>query len=208
MEQGSKAIIQISIRALPADEWRRALYFGGPSDLFWRKAEAFVPEMEISEDPLSLIPEVESVLSNPNFVHTLRASRAFEPIRLSVELSIRKKNTNIDLKVSRWSRDTHTFVFPWGDGGPTLQDTTILMRLSTRGSVALNPSSLSPTDVRLVQRLGRAYIEVGKYGPRFDREGLVRAPLKSGKTSWGCWLRYFFKDLPPPALKHLSSMGK
>ncbi|KAF7134869.1 hypothetical protein RHSIM_Rhsim08G0147800 [Rhododendron simsii] len=100
--------------------------------------------------------------------------------------------------ISRWSKDTHTFVFPWGDGGPTLQDTAVLMRLSTRGSVALDPSNLSPADARLVERLRKAYTEAGKYGSRFDREGRVRAPPKSGKTSWGCWLRYFFKDLPPP----------
>ncbi|KAF7146582.1 hypothetical protein RHSIM_Rhsim04G0055800 [Rhododendron simsii] len=242
MEQGSKAILQTSIRALPADEWRRAPYLGGPSDSFWRRAEAFVPETDISEDPLLLTPEVtheeadliipssvlrfrvergdipccfvnyeavsqapahwgdwvESVLSNTDFVHTLRASRALEPVRLSTELSIRKNNTNLDLMISRWSKDTHTFVFPWGDGGPTLQDTAVLMRLRTRGSVALDPSNLSPVDAKLVERLRRAYTEAGKYGSRFDREGHVRAPPKSGKTSWGCWLRYFFKDLPPP----------
>ncbi|KAG5531709.1 hypothetical protein RHGRI_026361 [Rhododendron griersonianum] len=100
--------------------------------------------------------------------------------------------------VSRWSKDTHTFVFPWGDGGPTLQDTTVLMRLSTRGSVAFDPSNLSSTDERLVDRLRRAYTAAGKCGSRFDREGRVRAPSKSGKTSWGYWLSYFFKDLPPP----------
>ncbi|KAF7154654.1 hypothetical protein RHSIM_Rhsim01G0082600 [Rhododendron simsii] len=230
------------IRALPADEWRRAPYLGGPSDSFWREAEAFVPETDIPEDPLFLTPEVthdeadliipssvlrfrvergdipycfvnyvavsqaparwgdwvESVLSNTDFVHTLRASRALEPVRLSTELSIRKNNTNLDLMISRWSKDTHTFVFPWGDGGPTLQDTAVLMRLSTSGSVALDPSDLSPADAKLVERLRRAYTEAGKYGSRFDREGRVRAPPKSGKTSWGCWLRYFFKDLPPP----------
>ncbi|KAF7124018.1 hypothetical protein RHSIM_Rhsim12G0101900 [Rhododendron simsii] len=242
MEQGSKAIMHTPIRALPADEWRRAPYLGGPSDSFWREAEAFVPETDIPEDPLFLTPEVthdeadliipssvlrfrvergdipycfvnyeavsqapahwgdwvESVLSNTDFVHTLWASRALKPVRLSTELSIRKNNTNLDLMISRWSKDTHTFVFPWGDGGPTLQDTAVLMRLSTRGSVALDPSDLSPADAKLVERLRRAYTEAGKYGSRFDQEGRVRAPPKSGKTSWGCWLRYFFKDLPPP----------
>ncbi|KAF7150821.1 hypothetical protein RHSIM_Rhsim02G0144900 [Rhododendron simsii] len=72
------------------------------------------------------------------------------------------------------------------------------MRLSTRESVVLDPSSLSSADVRLVERLRKAYTEVGKHGSRFDQEGRVRATLKSSKTSWGCWLRYFFKDLPPP----------
>ncbi|XP_058189259.1 uncharacterized protein LOC131306848 [Rhododendron vialii] len=131
-------------------------------------------------------------------MHTFRASHALEPIRLSAELNIRKNNANIDLMVSRWKKSTHTFVFPWGDGSPTLQDTAILMQLSMRGSVAFNPSNLSSADVRLVDWLRRAYTEAGNYGSRFDREGRVQAPPKSGKTSWGCWLRYFFKDLPPP----------
>ncbi|KAF7121522.1 hypothetical protein RHSIM_Rhsim13G0108400 [Rhododendron simsii] len=206
------------------------------------RLSAFVSEMDISEEPLSLTPKaaheeadlippssilrfrmergdvpccfvnyeavshspahwsdwVESVLSNPDLVHTLKASRALWPIRLSAELSIRKNNINLDLMVSRWSKDTHTFVFLWGDGGPTLQDTAVLMRLSTRGSVAVDPLSLSPADARLVERLRKAYTEARKYGSRFDRKGHVRAPPKSGKTSWGYWLRYFFKDLPPP----------
>ncbi|KAG5553173.1 hypothetical protein RHGRI_011143 [Rhododendron griersonianum] len=242
VEQGSKAILQTSIRALPADEWLRAPYLDGSSDSFWRKAEAFVSETEIPEEPLSLVPEVpheeadlippssvlrfrvergdvpncfvnyeavsqapahwgdwvESVLEDPASVHALTAARVLEPVRLSAKLSIRRNNNNIDFMVSRWSRDTHTFVFPWGDCGPTLQDTAVMMRLSTRGSVAFDPSNLSSADARLVDRLRRAYTAAGKCGSRFDREGRVRAPSKSGKTSWGCWLRYFFKDLPPP----------
>ncbi|KAG5524667.1 hypothetical protein RHGRI_031368 [Rhododendron griersonianum] len=178
VEQRSKAILQTSIRALPADEWRRAPYLGSSSDSFWRKAEAFVPETEIPEEPLSLVPEVpheeadlippfsvlrfrvergdipccfvnyeavsqapahwgdwvESVLDDPASVHTLTASRVLEPVRLSAKLSIRRNNNNIDFMVSRWSKDTHTFVFPWGDCGPTLQNTVVMMRLSTRGS--------------------------------------------------------------------------
>ncbi|KAE9453015.1 hypothetical protein C3L33_15111, partial [Rhododendron williamsianum] len=216
VESGSKDIMQTSIRVLPADEWRQAPYLGGSSDSFWRKAEAFVPEPEISfrvergdipscfvnyestsQAPVHWRDWVEAVLANPDSVQILRASRVLEPVRLSTELSIRKNNTNIDLMVSRWSKDTHTFVFPWGDGGPTLQDTAVLMRLSTRGSVAFDPSNLSSANARLVDRLRRAYTEAGKCGSHFDREGRVRAPPKSGKTSWGCWLRYFFKDLPP-----------
>ncbi|KAF7127212.1 hypothetical protein RHSIM_Rhsim11G0005100 [Rhododendron simsii] len=64
--------------------------------------------------------------------------------------------------------------------------------------MALDPLSLSSADERLVEWLRKAYTEAGKYGSRFDREGRARASPKSGKTSWSCWLRYFFKDLPPP----------
>lgn len=80
----------------------------------------------------------------------LRASHALKPVCLSAELSIRKNKTNFDIVVSRWSKDTHTFVFPWGDGGPTLQDSVVLMQLSTKGTVAFDPSYLSPADARLV----------------------------------------------------------
>ncbi|KAG5565735.1 hypothetical protein RHGRI_001601 [Rhododendron griersonianum] len=135
------------------------------------------------------------------------ASRALEPIRLSAELSIRKNNANIGLMVSRWSKDTHTFVFPWEDGGPTLQDTAVLMRLSTMGLVAFDPSNLSSADARLVDRLRKAYTAAGKCGSRFDREGRVCTPPKSGKTSWGCWLRYFFKNLPPPGTVPLAGQA-
>ncbi|KAF7152396.1 hypothetical protein RHSIM_Rhsim01G0166900 [Rhododendron simsii] len=193
VEQGSKAIMQTSIRALLADEWRRAPYVGGLSNSFWRKAEVFILEIEISEDPLSLVPEVtheEADLIPPSSVSRFQVERGGIPCCFVNYEAVATGATG-------WSKDTHTFVFPWGDGGPTLQDTAILMRLSTRGSVAPDPSSLSPTDARLVDRLRRAYTEAGKYGSRFDQEGCVRAPPKSVKTSWGCWLRYFFKDLPP-----------
>ncbi|KAG5524671.1 hypothetical protein RHGRI_031372 [Rhododendron griersonianum] len=156
VEQGSKAVLQNSIRELPAGEWRWEPYLGGSTDSFWRKAEALVPETDITEEPLSLVPEVSpeeadlippcsvlrfrvergdipscfvnyeavsqapvhwgdwvvAILGNPESVHILRSSRALEPIRLSVELSIRRNNANVDLMVSRWSKDTHTFVFP------------------------------------------------------------------------------------------------
>ncbi|KAG5523899.1 hypothetical protein RHGRI_030784 [Rhododendron griersonianum] len=216
VEQGSKAILQTSIRALPADEWLRAPYLGGSSDSFWRRLSCrrqrsrrnplergdvpycFINYEAVSQAPAHWGDWVESVLEDPVSVHALTASRVLEHVRLSAKLSIRRNNNNIDFMVSRWSRDTHTFVFPWGDCGLTLQDTAVMMRLSTRGSVAFDPSNLSSADVRLVDRLRKAYTAAGKCGSRFDREGRVRAPSKSGKTSWGCWLRYFFKDLPPP----------
>ncbi|KAE9446280.1 hypothetical protein C3L33_21820, partial [Rhododendron williamsianum] len=99
----------------------------------------FVNYEATSQAPVHWRDWVEAVLGNPNSVQILRASRALEPIRLSSELNIRKNNTNIDLMVSRWSKDTHTFMFPWGDEGPTLQDSAVLMRLSTRGAVAFEP---------------------------------------------------------------------
>lgn len=48
--------------------------------------------------------------------------------------------------------------------------------------------------------LVRVYTEAGKWGSHFDKEGKLHKAPKSGKTSWGCWLRYFFKDLPPPGM--------
>ncbi|KAE9445670.1 hypothetical protein C3L33_22432, partial [Rhododendron williamsianum] len=106
------------------------------------------------------------------------ASRALEPIRLSAELSIQKNNANIGLMVSRWSKDTHTFVFPWEDGGPTLQDTAVLMRLSTRGLVAFDPSNLSSADARLVDRLRKAYTARASAGPALTERDAY-APLRS-----------------------------
>ncbi|KAI8530262.1 hypothetical protein RHMOL_Rhmol11G0042900 [Rhododendron molle] len=87
----------------------------------------FINYEAVSQAPVHWSDWVESVLGNPDLVHTLRASRTLEPIRLSAELSIRKSNANIDLMVSRRSKDTHTFVFRWGDCDPTFQDTTVLM---------------------------------------------------------------------------------
>ncbi|KAF7119646.1 hypothetical protein RHSIM_Rhsim13G0080700 [Rhododendron simsii] len=148
----------------------------------------FINYEATSQAPVHWRDLVEVVLVNPNSVQILRASRSLEPVRLFVELSIRKNNTNIDLMVFRWSKDTHTFMFPWGDGGPTFQDSAVLMRLSIRGAMAFDSSNLSSADARLVDRLRRAYTEAGKYGSRFNREGCIRAPPKSGKTSRGCWL--------------------
>ncbi|KAG5542165.1 hypothetical protein RHGRI_021881 [Rhododendron griersonianum] len=204
VEQGSKAVLQTSIRELPAGEWRRAPYLGASTDSFWRKAEAFVPETDITEEPLSFVPEVspeEADLIPPSSVLRFRVERGDIPsCFVNSRLSPRRRSTGATGSRRSWViRSRHPYIcVPLGDGGPTLQDTAVLMRLSTRGSVAFDPSNLSSADVRLVDRLRRAYTEAGKHGSRFDREGRVRALPKSGKTSWGCWLRYFFKDLPPP----------
>lgn len=93
----------------------------------------FINYEATSQAPVHWRDRVEVVLANPDSMQILRASRALEPIHLFAELCIRKNNTNIDLMVSLWSKDTHTFVFTWGDGSPTLQDSAVLMQLSTRG---------------------------------------------------------------------------
>ncbi|KAG5528266.1 hypothetical protein RHGRI_029067 [Rhododendron griersonianum] len=122
MESGSKAIMQTSIRVLPANEWRRVPYLGGSS--------------------LSLVPKV---LPEEASVLRFRVERGDVPsCFINYDLLLRRRSNGVTGSRRFWhtltrsiflellSKDTHTFVFLWGDGGPTLQDSAVLMRLSTR----------------------------------------------------------------------------
>lgn len=66
---------------------------------------------------------VDAVLASENYKRVLDRANILEIIKISRSFSLNKRNENMDFLVSRWSRDTHTFMFPWGDFGPTLQDT-------------------------------------------------------------------------------------
>ncbi|KAG5532032.1 hypothetical protein RHGRI_026601 [Rhododendron griersonianum] len=209
VEQGSKAVLQTSIRELPAGEWRRAPYLGGSTDSFWRKAEAFVPETDITGEPLSLVPEVspeEADLIPPCSVLRFRVERGdipscfvnYEAVSQApvhwgdwVEAILGNPESVHILR--------HPYIcVPMGGRRSDASGHGRADAAEYKGVSSLRPLESSSADARLVDRLRRAYTEAGKHGSRFDREGRVRAPPKSGKTSWGCWLRYFFKDLPPP----------
>ncbi|KAF7146474.1 hypothetical protein RHSIM_Rhsim04G0141600 [Rhododendron simsii] len=108
----------------------------------------FVNCEAVSQAPIQWRDWAESVLNNPDLVRTLKASRALEPIRLSAELNIWKNNANIDLMVSRWSKDTHTFVCK--AGGP-------LEKSVHRGGKDLPPLGTAPPTRQATKFYGKMY---------------------------------------------------
>lgn len=58
----------------------------------------------------------------------------------------------------RWSIDTHSFAWAWGESGLSLEDVVILTRLSLRGVSLFDLSKLSladKQDVAELRRLGK-----------------------------------------------------
>lgn len=98
---------------------------------------------------------------------------------------------------SRWSIDTHSFIWAWGESGLSLEDVVILTCLSLREVSPLNLDGLSPTDqqdVAELRRLGK----LAQFGPRFTAQGVRKdSATNAKKTSWPSWIRFFFKDFQP-----------
>lgn len=89
---------------------------------------------------------VDAVVSDDDHRRVLKHSHILEAIKISQSLTLNKRNKNLDFLMSRWSTDTHTFVFPWGEFSPTLQDTSALLHLSSRGKQEFDPAKARYTD--------------------------------------------------------------
>lgn len=151
----------------------------------------------LSAPPTGWSEWVTDVIDDADFKKILERSHLMEPVKISQVLTLNRRNENLDFLISRWSVDTHTFVFPWGEFGPTLQDTSALLHLSLRGHQEFEPTKSGSADQEAVARLKLAYRAAGHRGSQWDRNGERRAMTDPKKTSWGSWLRYFFKDLQP-----------
>ncbi|KAH7858895.1 hypothetical protein Vadar_029158 [Vaccinium darrowii] len=151
----------------------------------------------LSAPPAGWHEWVEDVVGDAAHKKILERAHILEPLKISQILTLNRRNENIDFLVSRWSVDTHTFVFPWGEFGPTLQDTTALLHLSSRGKKEFDATRATSADRESVAKLKLAYKAAGHRGSQWDRSGHSRAMTDPKKTSWGSWIRYFFKDLQP-----------
>ncbi|KAF7134277.1 hypothetical protein RHSIM_Rhsim08G0137100 [Rhododendron simsii] len=189
----------------PTDQWRRAPYLRFVNDPFWIAVGEYQPTGGVSSNLLLIAPEtsIESAdLVPPSSVLRLRVeSLILEAVIISRDLALSRNdrsNENLEMVVSRWSVDTHTFVWAWGESGPSLEDAFTLMRLHPRGRRLLDLDNLSPDEAAVVQALRAAFIEAKKAGSRFKPDGTRRPPPNPRKASWRNWLRLFFKDFQPP----------
>lgn len=105
----------------------------------------------------SLIPEAVLISRDLTFLHSDRS------------------NENLEMAVSHWSVDTHTFVWSWGESGPSLEDTFTLMRLHPRNQRLLDLDNLSPDEIADMQALYTAFTEAKKVRSRSKADGTRRA---------------------------------
>ncbi|WP_215258547.1 hypothetical protein, partial [Escherichia coli] len=92
---------------------------------------------------------VDDVVGNPRWKQVLLASGALEAVQLSRRLSIPRQGAaikNLEFACSRWSSDSHSFAWAWGESGLSLEDVFILTRLSLRGGNILDIAQLSQAD--------------------------------------------------------------
>ncbi|XP_059658415.1 uncharacterized protein LOC132304701 [Cornus florida] len=139
----------------------------------------------------------DAMLSDAEFLETLKASRIADAVRNTRELTIPRDVHDLALLVSRWSRDTHTFVTSWGEFTPTIEDVVQLMCLNVFGEH--NPGSwvLSEDEVKLVTKLRSGVTAAGKIASRYQDDGLREEFPETGKKcTFVSLLRYYFRDFP------------
>lgn len=83
------------------------------------------------------MPEKKEYRKPLNKVGLLKA------IRLSQDLFMSRPQCDLDFAVSHWSTTSHTFVFPFGEVGPTLLDIETLMGFLTCSEYHYNPNDIS-----------------------------------------------------------------
>ncbi|KAE9447462.1 hypothetical protein C3L33_20640, partial [Rhododendron williamsianum] len=106
-------------------------------------------------------------------------------------------NKNLEFAWSRWSTNTHSFAWAWGESGLSLEDVSILTRLSLRGGNIVDLAKFTREERDKVEAL-RTFHKQAQNGPIFTAQGVRKAATANAKkTSLGSWLRYFFKDLQP-----------
>lgn len=73
----------------------------------------------------------------------------------------------------------------------------VRLHLSSRGVLKYEPLKVPYEDQELVGKLKLAYKSTSHLGSQCQKNGNQRAPRDTKKTSWGSWIRYFFKDFQP-----------
>ncbi|KAE9444999.1 hypothetical protein C3L33_23103, partial [Rhododendron williamsianum] len=104
---------------------------------------------------------------------------------------------NLEHACSRWSIDTHSFAWAWGESSLSLEDVVILTRLSLRGASVFDPDKFSRADwenIAELRRLGKlAQSGPQTFNPR--RRGflgrlrtLSRVPIINSGSIWPGYL--------------------
>ncbi|KAF7112839.1 hypothetical protein RHSIM_RhsimUnG0187300 [Rhododendron simsii] len=140
-------------------------------DPFWTAVGEYQPTSTALSDPLLITPEapIESAdLVPPSSVLRLRVERGdFPHLETCFNVGC---SPPIDwpawvddvLYTATFYRDTHTFVWSWGESGPSLEDTFTLMRLHPRNQRLLDLDNLSPDEIADMQALYTAFTEAKK----------------------------------------------
>lgn len=141
---------------------------------------------------------VDDVMEVPVYREILQRSFVLEAVLISRDLTLPRNdrsNENLEMAVSRWSVDTHTFEWAWGESGPTLEDTFALMRLHPRSLRLLDLDNLSSDETFDMQALCAAFAEAKRAGSRFKADGTHRPPPNPRKGGIGC---VSFSRFPTP----------
>lgn len=128
---------------------------------------------------------VDNVLAVPVYRNILQRSLVLEAILISRDLTLLRNDRsieNLEMAVSRWSIDTHTSVWAWGESGPSLENTFGLMRLHPHGRRLLDLDNLSLDETANMQAFRAAFTEAKKVGSRFKVDGTRRAPPNPRKA--------------------------
>ncbi|GAV74150.1 PMD domain-containing protein [Cephalotus follicularis] len=106
-----------------------------------------------------------------------------------------REKESLNVLVSQWCFETHTFVVAWGYFIVTLEDVIVLFHLPLVGKVGPSSAGLLPHEEEKINTLCWLVTVVGKYRYHIIPVGkaVPFAPLKH--CSFNSWIRYFFKEV-------------
>ncbi|XP_059655262.1 uncharacterized protein LOC132302424 isoform X1 [Cornus florida] len=128
---------------------------------------------------------------------TLAKAEILHAIVLFSFLSIKRDLVSLNVLFSRWSSVHHTFLTPWGEFSPTIEDVAVLYRLPICGSQPIATLGSSKEDQDITAYLEKCAKEAMKQGTWFKGSTRLKKQSKvaSPKLTYACWFRYFYKDL-------------
>ncbi|XP_059670028.1 uncharacterized protein LOC132315694 [Cornus florida] len=128
------------------------------------------------------------ILSSKGYCDILRRANILQSVCLDP--------ASLDVLLSRWSCETHTFVAAWGEFAPSLEDVYVLFRLPVLGSADSDLSVVSEEEREIVDALRSAATEAAQRGS--SSVHLDSPPPCSSKCpTYSQWYRHFFRNYEP-----------
>lgn len=118
---------------------------------------------------------VNDILVSLDLMGTLRDVHIMKVVVISRNLTIAHSEDakhNLELLVSQWSLDSHTFSWAWGESGMSFEDVFVLLRLPVHGRRLFDPEALTSAEMQGVEALMKAFSEAKGDGSQFTRYGV------------------------------------
>lgn len=113
----------------------------------------------------------------PNVAKTLKGADVRKAMKISTFLLMTKNYADLELLISHWSMETHTFVVVWREFTPTLKDVVVISHLplfEDHDAVCISLNKEEERSMWLLNAALRVLIKSTTYTPRSDISDMAR----------------------------------